>query len=141
MDGNTVIEGDRVRLKFLYPNGAIEILDGTWLSATTLGAPENPSGGWVVVSVNDRVLWKPLSHLVQFEVVNRQAFDTATGQPVGVPRPPEPWESGTKDTLVVYPGEIARLKAHFDLRGRYVWHCHILSHEDNEMMRPVEVVG
>jgi len=68
-EANTVIEGDRVRLKFLYPNGAIEVLDGTWLSASTLGAPENPNGAWVVVSVDDRVLWKPLSHLIQLEVL------------------------------------------------------------------------
>lgn len=68
-DASTVMEGDRVRLKFLYPNGAVEILDCTWISATTLGAPENPNGGWVVVSAGDRVLWKPLNHLIQLEVI------------------------------------------------------------------------
>ncbi len=34
------------------------------------------------------------------------------------------------------PGEITRIKATFDVPGLYVWHCHILSHEDNEMMVP-----
>lgn len=68
-DGNTVAEGDRVRLKFLYPNGAVEHLECLWIAATTLGAPENPNGGWVVVSADDRVLWKPLSHLIELEVI------------------------------------------------------------------------
>ena len=52
------------------------------------------------------------------------------------------WEaSGQKDTLQVNPGEIAKLRAYFDIPGLYVWHCHILSHEDNEMMRPLCVGG
>ncbi len=69
-------------------------------------------------------------HLVKFEVVNRQI--------IGAPDvlPPEPWESGWKDTAIMYPGEITRVKALFDVPGLYVWHCHILSHEDNEMMVP-----
>ncbi len=50
--------------------------------------------------------------------------------------PPETWESGYKDTVIVYPGQLTRVKAKFDLPGLYVWHCHILEHEDNEMMRP-----
>ena len=68
-------------------------------------------------------------HLVRFEVVKRQAI----GGPV---RNPEPWESGFKDTVIAYPGEITTVKALFDLEGLYVWHCHIVEHEDNEMMRP-----
>jgi FtsP/CotA-like multicopper oxidase with cupredoxin domain len=81
-------------------------------------------------------------HLVQFEILNRQRLVTdvegITAPParlVGKPRLPEAWESGRKDTLIVYPGEVARVKARFDLPGEYIWHCHILSHEDNEMMR------
>jgi len=53
------------------------------------------------------------------------------------PSPPFPWEAGPKDTLQTNPGEITKLKAYFDIPGLYVWHCHILSHEDNEMMRPL----
>jgi bilirubin oxidase len=59
---------------------------------------------------------------------------------------PEPWESGFKDTVISYPGDegdnpgILRVKVKFDIAGLYVWHCHILSHEDNEMMRPLEVI-
>jgi FtsP/CotA-like multicopper oxidase with cupredoxin domain len=38
--------------------------------------------------------------------------------------------------VIAYPGQITRVKALFDLAGLYVWHCHIVEHEDNEMMRP-----
>ena len=71
-------------------------------------------------------------HLVQFEVLDRRPMD-------GTARPALPWERGTKDTVIALPDEITRLKAKFDLRGRYVWHCHIIDHEDNEMMRPYQV--
>ena len=69
-------------------------------------------------------------HMVMFEVVERESLET------GDIRGPEPWEAGTKDTVIAFPGEITRVKATFDLAGLYVWHCHILEHEDNEMMRP-----
>jgi spore coat protein A len=85
-------------------------------------------------------------HLVQFQVLDRQPLVTdtegLTAPPAtfaGDPRPPEPWESGRKDTVIVYPGELARVKAIYDLPGEFVWHCHILEHEDNEMMRPYRV--
>jgi len=42
--------------------------------------------------------------------------------------------------VIVYPGEVTRVVATFDLAGLYVWHCHILEHEDHEMMRPNRVV-
>lgn len=51
-----------------------------------------------------------------------------------------PEETGWQDTLAVNPGEMLSIVANFDRPGEYVWHCHILSHEDNEMMRPFEVV-
>ncbi len=72
-------------------------------------------------------------HEVQFQVVNRQRFRGAAT------RPPESWETGYKDTVIAYPDEITRVKAHFDLPGLYAWHCHIVEHEDNEMMRPYRV--
>ena len=73
-------------------------------------------------------------HQVMFEVLNRQQLmGTSTT------RPPEPWELGLKDTVIAYPGEITRLKTRFDIAGRFVWHCHIVEHEDNEMMRPLQV--
>jgi len=74
-------------------------------------------------------------HLVRFEVVNRQVIGEEAI------RDPEPWETGFKDTVISYPGEITKVKALFDLSGLYVWHCHIVEHEDNEMMRPYVVCG
>lgn len=75
-------------------------------------------------------------HLVQFEVVDRRPLEvgedsSATG--------PEPNETGPKDTVIAYPGQATRVRAHFDKAGLYVWHCHIVEHEDHEMMRPYRV--
>jgi bilirubin oxidase len=85
-------------------------------------------------------------HEIQFQVVDRQSLaldgeDTVV-QPlalVGSPRGPEPWETGRKDTVIAYPGEVTRVRVVFDLPGLFVWHCHIVDHEDNEMMRPLFV--
>jgi spore coat protein A len=52
---------------------------------------------------------------------------------------PAPHENGWKDEVIVFPGQMAKVVAHYDLPGSYVWHCHILSHEDHEMMRPFYV--
>ena len=74
-------------------------------------------------------------HLVRFQVVGRRLFD-------GTPSPHgsvQPWETGYKDTFISYPGEVTRIRAKFDIAGLYVWHCHIVEHEDNEMMRPYVV--
>ncbi len=59
----------------------------------------------------------------------------------GVPfaTPPEYVENAPKDMVTALPGQITRIKATFDKPGRYVWHCHILSHEDHEMMRVMHV--
>ncbi len=69
-------------------------------------------------------------HQVHFEVVGRGVNGNLA---------PEAWETGYKDTVIAYPGEITRVKAFYDLPGFYVWHCHIVEHEDNEMMRPFHV--
>jgi len=72
-------------------------------------------------------------HLVQFQVVDRRP---RTG---GSARGPEANEIGFKDTVIALPDEITRLRARFDRAGRYVLHCHITDHEDNEMMRPYQI--
>jgi len=97
-------------------------------------------------------------HLVQFQVLNRQAFDVKTYLQTGklnftgIPMPPEANERpGWKDTVKTYAGYVTRVIQKFDLpiealassaqEFRYVWHCHILEHEDNEMMRPYVVIA
>jgi spore coat protein A len=76
----------------------------------------------------------------------------------GPPRPPSAGERGWKDTVQVHPGQVTRLLVPFGpsaapglpfghrhrdrpFTGDYVWHCHILDHEDNEMMLPYRVTG
>jgi spore coat protein A, manganese oxidase len=88
-------------------------------------------------------------HQVMFQVVDRQALrthgeDEEVVTPVeleGDPTLPEPWETGFKDTVIAYPGQVTRIKATFDIAGLYAWHCHIVDHEDNEMMRPLNVTA
>jgi spore coat protein A len=103
-------------------------------------------------------------HLVRFQVLNRQAFDLnlflSTGEVrlIGPPQPPEANERAAwKDVVKVYPGDpdngigsLTRIIQKFELprgsafpRGTvlpYVWHCHILEHEDNDMMRPYNLI-
>ncbi|HEX6301141.1 MAG TPA: multicopper oxidase domain-containing protein [Acidimicrobiia bacterium] len=76
-------------------------------------------------------------HQVQFEVLGRETIDG--GPSIAGSNDPLPWETGHKDTVTVYPGEVTRVKARFDIPGFFVWHCHIVEHEDNEMMRPFHV--
>jgi spore coat protein A len=102
-------------------------------------------------------------HLVDFEVVEREGFDAAgftaardawladptLAEPTpsdylvpGTLRDPAPNERIKKDTVLVNPNEVVRIRPAFTgFTGSYVWHCHILEHEDQEMMLPFEVVA
>jgi spore coat protein A, manganese oxidase len=93
-------------------------------------------------------------HLVQFQILDRQPFDIDQNSLVftGPAVPPSDEERfGLKDTAQSFPGEVVRLLLQFDLPTgthigrdetfRYVFHCHILEHEENQMMRPYLVVG
>ncbi len=86
-------------------------------------------------------------HLVRFRILDRRPIDIAARiydkkvVYTGEATPPEASEAGWKDTVRVSPGASTRILVKFDgYKGRYVWHCHILEHEDNEMMRPYEVI-
>ena len=120
-------------------------VDQLWMDPVT----ENPG-------VGDTEVWEfcnttgdahPMHvHEVTFEVVNREGLLlNDLGEvvspliPDGVISPPEPWETGFKDTVIAYPGQVTRVKATFANAGQYVWHCHIVEHEDNEMMRPFRI--
>ena len=98
-------------------------------------------------------------HLVHFEMLNRQSFvadviKQSTHQHngtqgigfrleniniQGTARDIDPAESTRRDMVMALPGEVTRIKMTFGKPGRYVWHCHILSHEDHDMMRPFHV--
>ena len=82
-------------------------------------------------------------HLVLMQILDRQPFVVSNDVIVTTgPRVPPPAnEAGWKDTVRANPGEIIRVIARFDgFPGRYPYHCHILEHEDHEMMRQFEVV-
>ena len=125
-------------------------------------------------------------HLVNVQILNRQAFNdvgyfnagvTAAASPgtkvdptpflIGAPRPPDPNESGWKETVRMNPHEVTRVIAKFDLPKlpwpvpiskrladpsmppgpnnpringyEYMWHCHILEHEEHDMMHALVV--
>jgi spore coat protein A, manganese oxidase len=117
---------------------------------------------WVFVNLTEDT--HPMHiHLVTFQVVGRTPFDAeayaaAYGGPNGVAGgfnpgrfatgpmlPPGPSERGFKDTVKVNPGFFTTVRAKFDLPAgviapqTYVEHCHIVEHEDNDMMRPFTV--
>jgi bilirubin oxidase len=104
-----------------------------WMDAVTESPAVHATEHWDIC--NDTEDAHPIHlHLVQFQVIHRRNSD-------GAIRMPEPWESGYKDTVIAYPDEVTRIRARFDNAGLFVWHCHILEHEDNEMMRPYRVIG
>lgn len=99
-------------------------------------------------------------YLVHFQVINREGFtadliqqDVITPMGTvtnggyrlenitldGITRLPDATEGNRRDMVIALPGEVTRISMTFDKPGRYVWHCHILSHEDHEMMRPIYV--
>ncbi|QVK17573.1 multicopper oxidase domain-containing protein [Mycoplasmatota bacterium] len=87
-------------------------------------------------------------HLVNFQIISRQPFDVEhykkTGKilTTGPVELPDLNEKGWKDTVRANPGEMTRIIMRFGpFSGLYPWHCHILEHEDHEMMRPYEIVS
>ncbi len=75
-------------------------------------------------------------------VEQKAQFRNGTLKPQGALRPPPPGESGWKDTAVVLPSEMLTIMARFEgFTGKFVFHCHMLEHEDNDMMRPYIVVS
>jgi spore coat protein A len=99
-------------------------------------------------------------HLVNVQVLQREAFTgDGLGTPIvlsGMPRGPELNELGWKETVQMHPGEAISVIMKFDLGlasvpftvptsprtggHEYVWHCHILEHEEHDMMRPLVVI-
>ena len=116
-----------------YDTGSEESTPLLWMDPVT----ENPAVGateeWRIHNLTEDA--HPIHlHQVQFQVVSRTPVD-----PPEEPAGPQPWETGFKDTVIAYPEQVTTVRARFDIPGLYVWHCHILEHEDNEMMRPFHV--
>jgi spore coat protein A, manganese oxidase len=95
-------------------------------------------------------------HLVNVQVLSRQPFKLANNvfTPTGVAAGPQPNELGWKETVQMHPGQVTSVVMKFDLPpvpfgvptsprtggNEYVWHCHILEHEEHDMMRPLVVI-
>jgi cysteine-rich repeat protein len=95
--------------------------------------------------INDSGVAHPMHmHLVAFQILDRDGFTKGPGGeiiPNGNPQAPAAEEAGWKDTALVGPNQILRVITRFeDYKGKYAYHCHILEHEDNEMMRQFESV-
>lgn len=86
-------------------------------------------------------------HLVHFEILGRKEFSAADFDKDGnyifdinKLTPPLKYENGPKDVVRTEPGQVTSIIMHFKEHcGDYVWHCHILEHEDYDMMRPLVV--
>ncbi len=85
-------------------------------------------------------------HEVAFQVVNRQdlvwmrtARSSSRSSSLATPPRRSPGRTGGRTPSIAYPGQVTRLRLKFTNAGQFVWHCHIVEHEDNEMMRPYRI--
>ena len=129
--------------------GNPNVAAGVWTKRPWMeGVTENPTLGATEVweLYNATADAHPMHiHEITFEVVSRQDIVvdeeemTIQVDPASAVQPPEAWEMGLKDTVIAYPGQVTRIRAQFKEPGQFVWHCHIVEHEDNEMMRPYRI--
>jgi spore coat protein A len=133
----------------------------TWSRPYLDAATETPSAGatevWQIMNLTGDT--HPIHfHLVNVQVIQRQPFsgDPAGYSYTGPPTPPDNNELGWKETVRMNPGEVTTVIMKFDLpvlpavmgdptsprtgHHEYVWHCHILEHEEHDMMRPLVVI-
>jgi len=183
-----------------FPDGVRSDFTPVTVGSITDYYSETPNEGdtevWEIVNLTADA--HPMhTHLTQFQLINRQAFNTnkyngayaaafpggvfvpAFGPPFdyntgnaralggnpditpflqGPVMPPDPNEAGWKDTVHALPGQVTRIAVRFAPMSKpindpnlnypfdpnaeghgFVWHCHIVDHEDNEMMRPYKV--
>jgi spore coat protein A len=128
-------------------NAMTMLLDGKhWSDPITENPRQNTLETWSFVNLTGDA--HPIHlHLVRFQIIDRRPFDLfawnahRTLTYTGPAEPPPAHEAGWKDTVRADPGMVTRIAMRFEGEpGRYVWHCHFLEHEDNEMMRPYEVL-
>jgi FtsP/CotA-like multicopper oxidase with cupredoxin domain len=137
------VEGPVEALLGIVENG--RATQKEWMEEVT----ENPAVGvtevWEIYNTTGDA--HPMHiHEITFEVVNREGLILNEDgdvlqpmQPDGNITGPEMWETGPKDTVIAYPAQVTRVRARFNTPGQFVWHCHIVEHEDNEMMRPYRI--
>ena len=126
---------------------SVMLLNGKrWHEPVTEKPVLNTTEIWSFVNLTDDT--HPIHlHMVRFQVLDRRPFDLSvyqltrkivyTGPAVTLSAN----ETGWKDTVRVDPMTVTRIIVRFEgYAGRYVWHCHLLEHEDNEMMRPYEII-
>jgi len=129
-------------------NSAMLLLNGShWKMPVTEKPVLGSTEIWTLINpTNDT---HPIHlHLVRFQILDRQPYEPWLFQTkrqlhfLGPAEPPDANEAGWKDTVQAHSMMVTRIIVPFEgFVGRYVWHCHILEHEDNEMMRPYEVVA
>ena len=149
----------------LGANDGADWKGATWHSPTTETPELNSTEEWAIYNFTEDAHPVHL-HLVNFEILgrNRIEFDSDEGKPgrsieqhngkfgkypkiTNVKegekiflKPEDGYvENAPKDMVTALPEQVTRIKATFDKPGRYVWHCHILSHEDHEMMRVLHI--
>lgn len=136
------------------------LADGSllWEDPATENIPLGTSVVWEIYNTTEDSHSVHL-HSSAFRILTRQSFegdvidagiDSAGGTKqylqnvrlTGTPADPDLSEQGWEDTFNINPGEVVRLITRpYDQPGTFVWHCHVLSHEDNAMMRPFNVVA
>lgn len=150
-----------------FPTGSL-LSNLTWMDPVTdipyLGSTEI----WEFINLTPDA--HPMHiHLIKFKVLNIQPFNLTLYEEKGChrfehsyrgpgscitedPLEPKAYHAGWKDTVIALPGYITRLVLHwspeyggefpFDATAKpgYLWHCHILDHEDNDMMRPIQML-
>jgi spore coat protein A len=117
-----------------------------WHDPITEKPVQNSTEIWSFINPTDDT--HPIHlHAVRFQILDRQNYEPSAYalkkefRFLGPRVPPEPYETGWKDTVGAHSKMVTRIIVPFNsYPGRYVWHCHILEHEDNEMMRPYEIV-
>ena len=149
-----------------YSGPIIEIQDGNnGIKRFRVAAHDFPDTVNFFVAEGATEVWKFINlsedvhpihiHLVRFQAITRQAVDnthavdistdsTASGNPLVInpdALPISPSEQGWKDTIRVNPGEVVGIMATFEgFFGRFMYHCHMVEHEDSDMMRPFVVL-